>query len=185
MIPEEESKIDHWKKNSSALNESIKEDSETCCSCKKTSITEDDTEVEKRIDFEDYLINSIFNKRYYNVIIFSHNLWKGLIYFWFDRSTNESLQRKKREIPDTQPQQSLELLTQSEVNTTSQIPTTPPLHVYFKHIVHKEKSVLISNLSHFTEYTIEVRACHDSKPDPERDNCSLNAITSVRTLPLG
>jgi insulin receptor len=82
VIPEEESKIDHWKKNSSALNESIKEDSETCCSCKKTSITEDDTEVEKRISFEDYLINSIYIKRYY-IISFSNYLWKKLIYFDF------------------------------------------------------------------------------------------------------
>ncbi len=109
---------------------------------------------------------------------------KNFIYFWFDRS-NESLQRKKREIPDTQPQQSLELSTQSDVNTTSQIPTTPPPHVYFKHIVHNSKYVLIPNLSHFTEYTIQVRACHDLKPDPKKDNCSLNAMTSVRTLPLG
>jgi insulin receptor len=132
VIPEEESKIDHWKKNSSALNESIKEDSETCCSCKKTSITEDDTEVEKRISFEDYLINSIYIKR----------------------STNESLQRKKREIPDTQPQQSLELSTQSELNTTSQIPTTPPPHVYFKQIFHNSKHLLIPNLININEYTI-------------------------------
>lgn len=105
--------------------------------------------------------------------------------FWFYRSSNESLQRKKREISDTQPQQSLQLSTLSDVNTTSQIPNTPPPHVYFKYIVSNSKYVLIPNLSHFTEYTIEVRACHDLKPDPKKDNCSLNAMTSVRTLPLG
>lgn len=46
-----------WLKNSTKES-----DSEECCSCKPTPV--DDLEVERRITFEDHLINSIYIKKY-------------------------------------------------------------------------------------------------------------------------
>ena len=46
------------------------------------------------------------------------------------------------------------------------------------------RQVLINEeLSHYTEYTIEVQACQDQEVNKEP--CSRTAITSIRTLPLG
>jgi len=188
IIPDEESKTDHWKKNATSSTDSETDMQENCCSCKKTSITEDDTEVERRISFEDYLINSIYVKR------FDLNKSDSIFILWyinnciicsFYRTSNESLERKKREVAESPSQQSLEISTQSDINVTQNIPTVPPPHDYFQRTVYHSKYVLIPNLSHFTEYTIQVRACHDVKLDANRDNCSLKAMTSVRTLPLG
>lgn len=70
------------------------------------------------------------------------------------------------------------------INGSTVAPTVPSANLYFQEIVMNQKFAIIRNLSHFTEYTIEVRACHDNNPDPKREKCSLKAITSVRTLPL-
>lgn len=47
----------------------------------------------------------------------------------------------------------------------------------------------LQNLTHYTQYSIEITACLPSKPtspctDPCQQ-CSLNSIEFVRTLPLG
>lgn len=164
---EEEEKTDLWKKNTTTEANTGNENKETCCSCKKTSITDDDTEVERRISFEDYLLNLIYIKKSGEI---NENI--------------ENNERRKREIAKNQSQQSLELSTESDSNVTSVMPTPPPPHVFFQHTI-SQKYISIHNLSHFTEYRIEVRACHDFNPDPKKDNCSLKAMTSARTLPLG
>ena len=49
-------------------------------------------------------------------------------------------------------------------------------------MVLNEQEVILPNLSHYQEYSIEVIACHDYDDDREK-LCSQRAITSHRTLP--
>ena len=95
------------------------------------------------------------------------------------------MKRRRREIPKTESNLLLDFSTDSYVNSTAkEAPTTADPHSYFKQKV-TVKSAIISNLNHFTEYTIEVRACQDPNPNLTIEYCSLKAMTSVRTLPLG
>lgn len=50
-----------------------------------------------------------------------------------------------------------------------------------------QREILIVQLTHYTEYTITVQACQDESVENRGNSspCSLTAITSVRTLPLG
>ena len=95
------------------------------------------------------------------------------------------MKRRRREIAETQTNLLLDFSTDSNVNTTGKEGVTTDVpNSLFKQTV-SVKSAVISNLNHFTEYTIEVRACQDPRPNLTLEYCSLKAMTSVRTLPLG
>lgn len=49
-------------------------------------------------------------------------------------------------------------------------------------MVMDSQEVILVNLSHYQEYSIEVIACHDAKPNSTEKLCSQRAITSHRTL---
>lgn len=62
-IHEQEPKKSVWVKNDTVEKEN--NSSKECCSCEKKILgVTDDIEVERRIGFEDYLINSVYVKRF-------------------------------------------------------------------------------------------------------------------------
>ncbi|CAG2100850.1 unnamed protein product, partial [Medioppia subpectinata] len=140
-------------------------ESEECCSCRPSLM--DDTDVERRISFEDHLINTIYIKKED-----------------FDKSVKR--RRRRREIAKSESNLLLGFSTENNVNVTTEETTTTTANPHFQQRVGV-KNVRIPDLTHFTEYTIEVRACQDKKPNDTRADpqlCSLKAMTSVRTLPL-
>ncbi|XP_054160500.1 insulin receptor-like [Oppia nitens] len=148
-------------------NKSINSESEECCSCKPTIV--DGMEAERRISFEDHLINTIYVKK--------PNIGDN----------SKRRRRRRRETGKSDDNLLSHLTTESiESNVTTKRPLTTSAPVFqFQERVNV-KSTRITNLTHFTEYTIEVRACQDRKLNDNRstDYCSLKAMTSVRTLPL-
>lgn len=70
---------------------------------------------------------------------------------------------------------------QNETILTTHIPESVPNEKWqFDKSVSNRLDILISDLDHYSEYTIEVKACQN-----ESNLCSVTAITSVKTLPLG
>lgn len=53
-----------------------------------------------------------------------------------------------------------------------------------KRLVRDAQNITLTDLDHFTEYTIEVKACQEPIPSSTKKPCSVTAMTSVRTLPL-
>ena len=102
--------------------------------------------------------------------------------------------RKKRET--TKQQLRLQAFADDNSNSTSsknkteiQPTTTPTLITYKTFIVdyngsRKNSSYIIKNLTHFTEYTIQVQACQDNITISNSTKCSVKAITSARTEEL-
>ena len=50
-------------------------------------------------------------------------------------------------------------------------------------IVRGQTSTILPNLSHFTQYSIEVIACHEIEEGTTEKKCSNRAISTGRTLP--
>ena len=160
---------------------------EGCCVCKK----KDEDEVESRNSFEDYLINIIYVRRFVNLNVYS--LFWLLCNFRSSENSNSG-NRKKRET--TKQQLHLQALADDSSNSTfsknkTEIqPTTIPSPITYKTFIvdynglRKNSSFIIKNLTHFTEYTIQVQACQDNITISNSTKCSLKAITSARTEEL-
>lgn len=93
--------------------------------------------------------------------------------------------RRRREIvANAKSNNALLLQFNTESNKTGKIPSTASdTNIAFQKNVSM-KSASIDNLTHFTEYTIKVRACQDAT-NLTMEFCSLKAMTSVRTLAKG
>ncbi|KAF7492360.1 Insulin receptor [Sarcoptes scabiei] len=184
----QEPKINHWLQgiNNTDFKQEIdvktksssqtKQDlSKQCCSCRNDDSTKiKPTDVEQSINFEDYLINTVYVKRIVSV----------------DKEKRRKRQLNKTdEYLTTTPFSSIypnisNYNYEFNINDTSHDNLTissPKISRkwHYNGIVEKKLNVLIENLEHFTEYTIEVKACHDAN-----EFCSVTAITSVKTLPL-
>ena len=161
---------------------------EECCICKKKGKDED--EVESRNNFENGLIDIIYVKRFVNLNVYS--LFWLLCNFRSSEDSNSG-NRKKRE---TTKQLSLEALDDDSSNSTFSKnktdiqPTTTRSEITYKTFVvdyngsQKNSTFIIKNLSHFTEYTIQVQACQDNITISNSTKCSVKAITSARTEEL-
>ncbi|XP_054719002.1 insulin-like peptide receptor [Uloborus diversus] len=150
------------------VNSSFSEGNQSadCCPCEKEHRNlEDDDNAEFQIHFEDFLHNNVYKK-------------------------NPNLFRRKRHIPSSnQANVSLKANVSSFGDSTGSETIDGNRFVngslmQFKRSVYHNTFIVISNLKHFTEYTIEVRACQDPHPNSKRERCSSKAITSVRTLHL-
>ncbi|RWS08270.1 insulin receptor-like protein [Dinothrombium tinctorium] len=131
-----------------------------CCSCKK-SIEENQDEKSSRISFEDAIINLVFVRR--------------------------EERRRRRSISAATSAQNVtinESKSSTRTNDSANENDSPLVSDYFETSVYQHKQVAIQNLSHFSEYNIEVQACHEQEPEGGQ-RCSKTTITYVRTLPLG
>ncbi|GIY56896.1 fibronectin type-III domain-containing protein [Caerostris extrusa] len=73
------------------------------------------------------------------------------------------------------------------IENITEAPTTLPPEPEdgsFHYEVHDAMFLAVKSLHHFTEYTIEVRACQN-KDELDDEPCSSQSITTVRTFPLG
>ncbi|XP_067137296.1 insulin-like peptide receptor [Centruroides vittatus] len=126
----------------------------TCCSCTP------DQDVENQIYFDDYLQNIVYVK-----------------------INNVSRVKRSANFPDlpTTTFYDSETFTsnysvidkEGSVNDTARIP------IKYNYTVQGKTTLTIRHLRHFTEYIIKVKACHG---DERNSTCSVNAITTVRTL---
>ncbi|GIY90189.1 insulin-like peptide receptor [Caerostris darwini] len=139
-----------------------------CCPCTKDHRTLGgaDDEAEFQIIFEDFLHNKVYIK-------------------------NPDISRRRRHIAAQTSKEETTVKTTSDgfsVDPSAE-PTEGDRYVngsilQFKRLVYHHTFLVVSNLKHFTEYTVEIRACQDSRPNMRTDPCSTKAITSVRTLYL-
>ncbi|KAG8180786.1 hypothetical protein JTE90_012965 [Oedothorax gibbosus] len=133
---------------------------EECCSCSKDHrvLGGDDEDAEFQIHFEDFLHNKVYIK-------------------------NPNITRRRRDISQDRPNsEGFTHLSSSQVVEGDRYLNGTLLQ--FKRSIYHHTFLVISNLKHFTEYTIEIRACQEARPDMRTDPCSTKAITSVRTLHL-
>ncbi|XP_042898264.1 insulin-like peptide receptor isoform X1 [Parasteatoda tepidariorum] len=134
-----------------------------CCSCSKDQhrLGDDDEEAESQIHFEDFLQNKVYIRNPN-----SYKVKRHIMEFLSDGPESS--------FSSTSPaSQSGDEVTQYKNGNL----------LHFKEVVRHNPFLVVTNLKHFTEYTIEVRACQD-KSEKNIEPCSIKAITSVRTLHL-
>ncbi|KFM63997.1 Insulin receptor, partial [Stegodyphus mimosarum] len=167
-----------------------------CCSCSKskTSVFQEE-EAEAQIQFEDYIHNNVFQKNP-NQAQRSNQNESDLQYFikptttsiW-DLSTeffNDTFTSPSRRLSSTSTTTAATTTTEDTTNITSS--PSPFEEGHFQYIVYNATFFAVKHLHHFTEYRIEVKACHDKPSEKpvliDYDQCSSQAITTVRTHPL-
>lgn len=112
-----------------------------------------------------------------------------------DNMTDIDFSRAKRSVDDLFHVDAITMIeaanlsaitTITTTTTTATLATTPKTEAqewsYSTNVT--ELYAIISELEHFTFYTIEVRACQTHSKNENKSDCSVTAITSVRTLPL-
>ncbi|XP_015912635.1 insulin-like peptide receptor isoform X2 [Parasteatoda tepidariorum] len=153
-----------------------------CCSCSKKNIPTQGEETESQIQFEDFLHNKVYLKNP------SFNANAGI-----NTDLNQNLPSTTRapasKMPffyNITPNSNVDFTMTTNTELTSEEPSTTASpdregRFYFK---VEEMYRAVTGLHHFTEYTIEVKACQEKSRELEQP-CSSQAITTVRTLPLG
>ncbi|XP_054706404.1 insulin-like peptide receptor [Uloborus diversus] len=156
-------------------------DSEKCCSCSKTkSLPDQGEDAESQIQFEDFIHNSVFIKNPNAGKLKTENTTVTLLptSASFESST-EFFNESYMHILGSPS--SLSTVVENVTEVASTVP--PELEEgRFRYVVYDEKYLVVKNLHHFTEYTIEVKACQE--PAIDLDECSSQAITTIRTWPL-
>uniref|UniRef100_A0A8C6Q7F4 Tyrosine-protein kinase receptor n=1 Tax=Nothobranchius furzeri TaxID=105023 RepID=A0A8C6Q7F4_NOTFU len=132
-----------------------------CCACPmtKSQIEKQQQEIEYRKTFENYLHNEVFESRSPRErrSVDKPDTTQFPLFF----TTISSLQLGSTTASSTEEDENEEG-SKVELNVTS------------------KESAVISNLHHFTSYTIEIMACNHPE-DPKR--CSLATYVSARTMP--
>jgi insulin receptor len=163
-----------------------------CCSCKKTSFQE----LVNGISFEDAIHNTVYvqdRKKAENVdsrkdiepeidtlIRVARSLPVSTDFSEFLSSSTTPSIGESTSTTEPVPEDDGDVFPKS--NSTQDIPLPPIRVIAFNVTASNTSAVVLKNLTHFTEYTIQVRACHD---ESENVDCSTSAITSIRTQPYG
>ncbi|XP_076354454.1 insulin receptor-like isoform X3 [Tachypleus tridentatus] len=190
QVVEEEIGIKHlWFNNSNKSSDVTSDTSseevmnDKCCLCTEKK---HEVEAEDQIQFEDAIHNIVYIKNPSFSRIKGNSHSKQELYTTLSsQSFTESVVEIKSDFLNT---------LESEVTTTSTPCTSKGnvtengFYVYFS-TVTTHTSVTVSQLHHYTEYTIEVQACHYTDKEentrcPFYEPCSTAAIASIRTLPL-
>ncbi|GIY26330.1 insulin receptor [Caerostris darwini] len=160
---------------------SKEDESKNCCSCSKTkSILSQGDDPEAQIQFEDFLHNKVYLKNPHapkttkNITGLSTSSTREVTSNEF---SNETSTFKPKRISPATP----------VIENITEAPTTLPPEPEdgsFHYEVHDAMFLAVKSLHHFTEYTIEVRACQN-KDELDDEPCSSQSITTVRTFPLG
>ncbi|XP_053210076.1 insulin-like peptide receptor isoform X3 [Panonychus citri] len=173
IIPEERINVSRWLQD--AEREKDDEESEKnnteCCPCQRSLVDYED-QAKSTADFEDYLINNAYKK---------YNLTPEIM------GSLKPEKRKKREIQGNAPNQSLTEMPLIDGTTPiSTITTTkpPPDLPETREFITTTASLLIQNLTHYTDYKITVSACHNSSSEKPSDYnlCGEARYISQRTL---
>ncbi|KAG8185562.1 hypothetical protein JTE90_017566 [Oedothorax gibbosus] len=150
-----------------------------CCSCSKSkTLPNQGDEAESQIQFEDFLHNKVYIKNPHagrttkNITVVTTTVSSREITPDF---SNDTYTIKPGKMSSLTPTDNV-----SEMTTTA-VPDVQEGRFHYK--VEDAMYIAVKNLHHFTEYTIEIRACQN-KSDLE-DPCSSQSITTVRTFPLG
>lgn len=172
-----------------------------CCKCPKSQeqIKIEDEERRFQIEFENFLQDTLYRKqpnqknqrrlrkRYAGSIL-------------FQSINNRSRRRRDVNPPNdeihrlaTQNKNYFPLLTnytmQSNGSTSGLLSsgtvgnTAEQGSNFEQAIVYGKTELIITNLGHFQEYSIEVVACHELAPGADQKLCSNRAIVTARTLP--
>ncbi|XP_076334616.1 insulin-like peptide receptor [Tachypleus tridentatus] len=160
-----------------------------CCPCtdKKGEKKQED-EIQDQIQFEDAIHNTVYIKNP-NARLGANSRSRRALYTSKDpqkvtESGSSSMSHKNRYFSTT-----LEPGTTSTEHSQSENVTENGVYIRFS-INVTQTSLTVSQLRHYTEYTIEVRACQDIDKETQNSSCSLlqpcstEAIASIRTLPL-
>ncbi|XP_013775128.2 insulin receptor-like [Limulus polyphemus] len=158
-----------------------------CCPCtEKKSEKKHEVEAEDQIQFEDAIHNTVYIKNpSFSRIKGNDRPKKALHTTLSSQSFTESTVEKKSDFLNTlEP----EVMTTTTTYTSKGNVTENGVYVHFSTIA-THTSVTVSQLHHYTEYTIEVQACHYTDKEentrcPFYKPCSTVAIASIRTLPL-
>ncbi|XP_074599989.1 insulin receptor-like isoform X2 [Brevipalpus obovatus] len=179
IMPEERVNASQWLQNTTTTESPTQnltnEGLEECCKCNKAGTFQSEEEVRKSSTFEDYLLDHIYVK---NLKMSKNRVKRDLISFSYvrkfsERSINESYVGL----------QSLDFENNSslieEMTNGSIIDVSEPLMMDVR--VDLSTSYLFKNLSHYTRYSIEVKACQTNKTGAEL--CSHDAaVASILTM---
>jgi hypothetical protein len=167
-IADEKASAKHWLQNQTSTltteEETVNTTDPQCCSCHK-SLVEVEEEANKKVDFEDYLINTAYIRK--NEVVAD--------------TFSENITRRRRQITDKNGVNLLEHLENETQYWGNDSLTETKFD--FQYLV-QDTFIKISNLTHFTEYNIEVRACQEGNDSIyTHDLCSVISIISTHTLP--
>ncbi|XP_035228119.1 insulin receptor-like, partial [Stegodyphus dumicola] len=179
------------KKKYMELNSEYRE----CCSCSKSkTLFFQEEEAEAEIQFEDYIQNNVFQKNPKRVQ--RANQTDSDLQSLINPTTASIWDSSTEFFNDTFPSGRLSSTSTTTAATTTTEDTTkitsspsPIEEGNFQYIVYNATFFAVKQLHHFTEYRIEVKACHDKPSEKpvmdDYEQCSPQAITTVRTHPLG
>ncbi|UYV63309.1 InR [Cordylochernes scorpioides] len=142
---------------------------EDCCSCKaKHQLDQNEETHEAQIDFEDFVHNSVYVRN--PEALYGNNEQNTTSSWPLNWTTTTTSTTTSTALPPV---------------TTTTSTAVPPISTAIETRVYNDTMLVMADLSHFTEYTIEVTACLDENTNTSKQPCSTKAITTVRTLPLG
>ncbi|XP_015788259.2 LOW QUALITY PROTEIN: insulin-like peptide receptor [Tetranychus urticae] len=166
IIPEERINVSRWlqdaeKEMKDDESEATKNNTD-CCPCQR-SLVEYEDQVKNTVDFEDYLINNAYKK--YNLT----------------HETMSKPEKRKKRSPKIDPTTADNNITGPSTTLKPQV-DVPEIRNY----IATSLSLLIQNLTHYTDYKIAVSACHTqntpSNKEPEYKLCGEARYISQRTL---
>lgn len=179
IMPEERVNASQWLQNTTTTESPSQnltnEGLEECCKCNKAGTFQSEEEVRKSQTFEDYLLDHIYVK---NPKASKNRVKRALIGFSYvrkfsERSINESYVGLQSLDPENNGSFS------GDMSNSTTIDISEPLIMDVR--VDQSTSYLFKNLSHYTRYSIEVKACQTSKSGAEL--CSHDAaVASILTM---
>ncbi|XP_074651853.1 insulin-like peptide receptor [Tubulanus polymorphus] len=152
-------------------NETTNDGGQTQCGKQPKDIHLEEQEVMSQIAFEDFLQSDVYRKRPTNMTL---------------QGGKNNPKRRHRRSNLAMPADVANATMETYPNTTYNPKVKRPASAkqdYLAVIVYNRLSVVIPNLKHFQEYSIEVVACQEYEPTKDTKYCSNRAIITATTLP--
>ncbi|XP_064607698.1 insulin-like peptide receptor isoform X2 [Liolophura sinensis] len=154
-------------------------DGQPCCACPKSKKLQEKEEQDRQlqIQFENSIHDTVFKKRMEELDLDKNcpsRHKRDVTTFFSTESPFRALYDKSRTTPITTP-------LPSPVNTT-----TENSNASFQHLMADVFAThyTITNLRHFTEYSIEIMACQEIDPPTKIGKCGVQAFVTARTAAL-
>lgn len=155
-----------------------------CCACPKEKPELKNEDKEYAIDFEDAIHNYVYVRRE-NISSDGNEEEKNI------SALNNETSRRKRSITEKSGENylndSIPTSTAAFNNVTTLKPnvdTQPEDNLEFDELVNMSTKIVVKNLRHFSDYTIEIVACQDYAPKGKKFCSQTKAIANARTAPL-